>query len=267
MTLDWQRLFPEADFRLPMGLRAGDAARFWSVWDVSGKLMAQRKRWLAEIPELFTGCVPAGDVGKREALTWMQSWAAVSEPDWVLLSGDLNGEPSVLAGEVVFPSSWSLPEKLGLPISAVHAPVPGLQTEIGTAIQTFLSRIECGAVWERDNWGLSADEELNHHPSRGLPGLTADARLETTWIRLERQFLTRLPQTRCLLFGIRVSHHRLDEAAALPGMNDRIARALQTMPEAVACYKGLSLARGALVTALRQRSSLGNKNETRQLRQ
>ncbi len=267
MTLDWQRLFPEADFRLPMGLRAGDAARFWSVWDVSGKLMAERKRWLAESPKHFSGCVPAGDAGKREALTWMQSWAAESEPDWVLLSGDLNGEPSVLAGEVVFPSSWSLPEKLGLPVSAVHAPVPGLQTEIGTAIQTFLSRIECGAAWERENWGLSADEELNHHPSRGLPGPTADARLETTWIRLERQFLTRLPQTRCLLFGIRVSHHRLDEVAALPLMSDRIARALQTMPEAVARYKGLSLARGALVTALRQTSSLGNKDETRQLRQ
>ena len=250
MTPDWRRLFPEADFRLPMGLRAGDAAGFWSVWDKTGELLAERKRWLAASPELFTGRLPDAGMGRREALAWMRFWAAEPEPDWVLLSADVEREPVVLAGEVVFPTAWSLPEKLGLPLSAVHAPVPGLQRAIGAGIQTFLARIECGTAWERENWGLSANDELNHHPSRALPPLTAEARLETTWIRLETQFLTRLPQTRCLLFGIRVSHHRLDEVAALPGMGERIARALVTMPEALAQYKGLAVAREALRAAL-----------------
>lgn len=176
----------------------------------------------------------------------MRSWESEPEPDWVILSPDTESEPVVLAGEVVFPSMWSLPEKLGLPLSSVHAPVPGLQRAIGAGIQSFLARIDSGAEWERENWGLSAHQEMNNHPARCLPGLTAKARLDTTWVRLESQFFTRLPQTQCLLFGIRVTHHRLDELAALPGMAEGITRALRTMPDAVARYKGLALARDIL---------------------
>lgn len=233
-----------------MGLRAGNAEAFWSLRDETGAVLAERKRWLADSPELFSACLPDGEAGKREALAWMGAWTAVSEADWVVLSGDAESEPVVLAGEVVFPSAWSLPEKLGLPLSAVHAPVPGLQTSIGAGIAAFLSRIECGAAWERENWGMCGNDELNHHPTRKLPRLSAQSRPETTWIRLETQFLTRLPQTRCLLFGIRVTHHRLDTVAALPEMAGRIARALRTMPEPMAHYKGLASAREPLIGTL-----------------
>ncbi len=250
MTPNWLRLFPNADFRMPMGLSAGDAAAFWSSWDETGAVLAERKRWMGESPELFSVCLPDGEAGKREALEWMHTWTAVAEADWVVLSGDAEREPVVLAGEVVFPTAWSLPEKVGLPLSAVHAPVPGLQSTIGTGIAAFLSRIECGAAWERENWGMCANAELNHHPSRKLPRLSAESRPETTWIRLETQFLTRLPQTRCLLFGIRVNHHRLDTVAALPEIAGRIVRALRTMPEPMAQYKGLATARASLVRAL-----------------
>jgi len=246
MSPDWQKLFPAADFRLPMALRPGSAPAFWSPWDVTGKLLAERRRWLAKSPELFAASLRDVEPGKSEALAWMRSLESEPEPDWVLLSSDVEREPVVLAGEVVFPSMWSLPEKLGRPLSSVHAPVPGLQKALGASIQSFLARIESGAEWQRENWGMSAHQELNNHPARSLPGLTANARLETTWIRLESQFLTRLPQSRCLLFGIRVSHHRLDEVATLPDIGERIARALRTMPDAVAHYKGLALARDSL---------------------
>lgn len=250
MIPDWRRLFPDADFRLPMALRAGDAAAYWGVWDQNGAVLAERTRWRTASPELFTGRSSEGEAGRAEAVAWMQQWAPEPEPDWVVLSGDVEAEPVVLAGEVIFPSAWSLPEKLGLPLSAVHTPVPGLQQAIGAGIQTFLARIACGAAWERENWGLSAHAELNFHPARRLPRLTAEARLETTWIRLERQFLTRLPETRCLLFGIRVSNHRLDEVTADRDVGQRIARALRTMPEPMAGYKGVAAARATLVRQL-----------------
>lgn len=233
-----------------MALRAGDAAAYWGVWDQSGAVLAERTRWRAASPELFSGGGPKGEPGRAEAVAWMRQWASQPEADWVVLSADLETEPVVLAGEVIFPSAWSLPEKLGLPLSAVHAPVPGLQQAIGAGIQTFLARIACGTAWERENWGLSAHAELNFHPTRALPRLTAEARLETTWVRLERQFLTRLPATRCLLFGIRVSNHRLDEVAADADVGRRIARALRTMPEPMAGYKGVGAARATLVRQL-----------------
>jgi hypothetical protein len=250
MHPDWQRLFPDADYRLSMGLRPGDAARFWSTWDVSGRLVQERQRWLIESPECYEACLPEGAEARDEAQAWMRGFSAQPEPDWVLMSAGLEAEPTALAGEVVFPSVWSLPEKLGLPMSGVHEPVPGLQTQIGGGIHTFLSRLDAGAAWERENWGLAADDELNHHPSRALPKLTAAARPEGTWIRLEHQYLTRLSVSRCILFGIRVTCHRLDEVAALPGMSARIARALMTMPEPVVRYKGILVARDSLVAAL-----------------
>lgn len=244
---DWKRLFPDADFRLPMGLRAGDAAAYWSSWDATGNLSAERQQWLSESPQWYCGCLPEAGLAMLEAQSWMRQWSAAPEPDWVLLSAETMDEPRVLAGEVVFPSSWSLPEKLGKRMSEVHGPVPALQSEIGAGIQTFLSKIAVGAAWERENWGLSADEELNHHPLSALKGLTSQARLETTWIRLEHQFLTRLPETKSLLFGIRVNHFRLDQVAADAGAARGIVRALETMSEAMARYKGLAEARASLI--------------------
>jgi len=244
---DWQRLFPDADYRLSMGLRPGDAGLFWHDWDATGRLAAQRRHWLGTAPELYAGSLPDVAVARDEARSWMGGFSLHPEPDWVLLSAELGVEPRVLAGEVVFPSVWSLPEKLGLPMCAVHEPVPGLQSQLGAGIQTFFSRLEPGAAWQRENWGLAADAELNHHPTRSFLRLTATARPETTWIRLEHQYLTRLSVSRCILFGIRVTCHRLDEVAALPGMRERLHRALTTMPEPVASYKGLSECRHHLL--------------------
>ncbi|MES2594312.1 MAG: heme-dependent oxidative N-demethylase subunit alpha family protein [Verrucomicrobiota bacterium] len=246
-TPDWNRLFPDADYRLSMGLRPGDAERFWSDWDSSGSVHAQRQHWLSTSPEHYAACLDEGQEARTEALSWMRSISAAPEPDWVLMSAETQQEPRAVAGEVVFPSSWSLPDKIGLPMSAVHSPVPGLPEKIGPGIQSFLSRLNPEAAWERENWGFAADDELNHHPSRPRLRLTADARSETTWIRLEHQFLTRLPQTLCILFGIRVTCHRLDQIAALPGLRQRIHRALITMPEALARYKGLHECRHAIL--------------------
>ncbi len=251
MSIDWQRLFPLTDHRFQMGLRAGDAPGFWSKQDDSGQVWRERQRWLQKEPALYAVELAEGGAAMEEARAWIRQWSSQAEPDWVVLSSGAARDPVVLGGEVVFPSSWSLPEKLGRPLSQVHGPVPGLEISLGKSIQVFLNRIEPNAAWERDNWGLSADADLNHHPVRQVPALDASARLDKTWLRLERQFLTRLPVTRGLLFGIRVSHHRLDEVAATPGAAAGLSRALKTMSEEVAGYKGLLMARGPLIEELR----------------
>lgn len=116
-----------------------------------------------------------------------------------------------------------------------------------------MSRIKPEAAWERSNWGLSADAALNHHPLLQLPRLNSNATLETTWLRLERQFLTRLPRSNAILFGIRVSNHRVDElVASFPLLAARLERALQTMPEPMAAYKSLAAARHSLIRQLHE---------------
>jgi dimethylamine monooxygenase subunit A len=266
MTPDWLRLFPDAPHRFRMALRPADAVSFWRSSTQAGPVLAERRRWLAETPGEYSALLPEAGAIMAEALAAMAEWAdeprlshcgddlahagGLVEPDWVVLSAETSTEPRVLGGVVVFPSSWSLTEKLGRPLSEVHGPVPGLQGSLGASLNTFLEKLPRGAQWERDNWGLSPDEELNHHPTRPIPDLTKDASLGATWLRLERQFLARLPQTGGLLFGIRLSHHRLDHLAALPGVAWRLAMTLETMAPEVARYKGVAAARGALIHQL-----------------
>lgn len=251
MSPDWSRLFPLEDYRFPMGLQRGNAEVFWGEQDPTGLVWRERQRWLKEAASRYVAELPGMGEVMEEARAWIQSHGRANhvEPDWVILSGG-EGEPVVQGGEVVFPSSWSLPEKLGLSLVGVHGPVPGLEAALGKSIAAFLRRIEVGSAWERENWGLSADAELNHHPARNLPGLSANATLADTWMRLERQFLTRLPVSMAILFGIRVSHHRLDKVAAIPGIAAGIIRALETMPDTIAEYKGLREARQALIGEL-----------------
>lgn len=242
-----------------MLLRPVQARDFWGRQDETGKVLAERARWLNEGKENYVACLPAGAEAMAEALEFMAGAAGDGgdflEPDWVVLSGEAGAGYPMVGGAVVFPSSWSLPEKLGKPLAEVHGPVPGLQENLGRSISRFLDRLAVGASWERLNWGLSANGELNHHPRRGLPGLTGEATLETTWLRLERQFLTRLPVSGAILFGIRVTVHRLDELALQPRVASGLAGALSTMTREVAAYKGLTEAGGVLSRMLEQVAS------------
>lgn len=258
----WHRLLPDADYRLPMNLRPGDEARFWSLSPGSAEVLAERRKWITEAPELHFILTPECAEAAVEATDWLaaasgctfagpQEAACGVEPDWVLLAGDAARGFPVIGGAVVFPSGWGLEEKMTRPLTGVHEPVPGLESAIGAQVATFLSRIAPGAEWERENWGLSAEDSLNQHPSRSVRRLDATASLAGTWLRLERQFLTRLPASGAILFGIHVSNHRLDSLLShFPALAPRLERALRTMPEPLAEYKGLSRARPALLAQL-----------------
>lgn len=256
---DLMRLFPAAGHRLQMSLRLGDKEGFWGRSAAAEAVLAERRRWLAELPERHLRVLPEGAAAVAEAVRYLTGTdatpleaAALLEPDWVVLAGEEGRGHVLLGGAVVFPSGWALEEKIGRPLAEVHAPVPGLQSSLGAQIDTFLGRLAPGAAWERDNWGLSADPGLNHHPALPVRRLGAQATLAATWLRLERQFLTRLPETGAVLFGIRVTNHRLDALAELPGVAPRLAHALDTMTAEVARYKGLEEARGAVAAELRR---------------
>jgi hypothetical protein len=182
-----------------------------------------------------------------DACSSIQHLGSTWEPDFVLLDEDLR----VQAGCVCFPSFWSLPEKLGQPIDFVHAPVPGLNVELGTKIRTFLDKLKPNEVWERWNWGLAATPELNCHPAMQRPRLNESATLDNTWFRVEHQALVRLPKTRAILFGIRVMVSTLrEEMEAAPEFAAALRQQCQTMPAAVADYKGLSACRDTLMAQL-----------------
>ena len=276
MTLgppDWSRLFPEADYRFHMGVRPGDGAAFFGPTAAREGLLAERGRWLEDCPGEYAAMGPDAGELLEEAIALAVGWGVPGlaglpnasgstpldrcvalarrwEPDFLLLRQGADGAFRLVGGSVCFPSSWSLQEKMGRPVAEIHGVVPGLNAGLSRQIDTFLARVSPGAAWERENWGLSGDDELNRHPRRHLPGLNADVTLDAAWLRIEHQAFVRMPRTGGLLFGIRLSLHPFRALAAHPVAAKGLARALRTMPAEVARYKGLAEAIAPLVRAL-----------------
>lgn len=247
------------DFRFDMGLRRGSTAYFRNSGPPD--LLAERRALLeAGDPSPYAAALDGAEPQLVDAADFARSLdipvgnpaspvelGCLWEPDFVLLDDALR----VQAGCVCFPSFWSLPEKLGEAIDPVHAPVPGLNADLGAKIRTFLERLKPGEVWERWNWGLAATPERNCHPATLRPRLDATATLAGTWFRVEHQALVRLPATGAVLFGIRIESRTLhEEMAASPGFGATLKRLLETMPDAVIHYKGLAACRERLIALL-----------------
>lgn len=255
------RLFHGDRFRFEFGMRRGDD-RWFAPTPADHPSLAARRRWLQETPEdcllwqpeaapllaetlALCGCdgLPA-DRGSLSRL------AAAWEPDLLLMRRDAAGEFRLAGGAVCFPSSWTPAEKLGLTIDAIHAPVPTVNAELGARIRTFLAKILADAVFERENWGLAAVPDLNMHPLRGLSRLGADVPVDQVWLRLEHQAFRALPVSGGVLFLIRLTVHPLGEALADPDVRAGFIRALTSMPEEIAAYKGIAAARPGLCRQL-----------------
>jgi hypothetical protein len=151
---------------------------------------------------------------------------------------------------VCFPSTWRPEEKIGLPVHAIHSPVPTLNENLGARIDKFLANLEPGKAWQRSNWGLSRSPALNQHPTRNILRLTPPFTDAEAWIRIEDQVLFRLPQTQAMLFGIRLVNVSLAELKQFPEAQAGLHRAIATMPDDVADYKNVTEAREHLLEML-----------------
>lgn len=264
MIHDWSRLFSTDSFRWQMGLRTGDAHAFFAPTLEGDEILAERKHWLDESPadyaalteadqplleELRQFAIKGGTLGPAAGCS-LETLGRELEPDFVLLTPSTNG-PVVAGGVVCFPSSWSLPEKVGLTLDQTHHPVPGLNPELGERIRTALERLPPGGAWKRENWGLSRDGERNHHTHRSRKRLDKTVEPNEVWLRVEHQILYRLPQTNAYLFGIRLTITPFVELVQNPDARIGVRRALETMPDEIAKYKGLLRAREQIASWLK----------------
>jgi hypothetical protein len=267
-------LIPDGDYRFHMRFERSDLSGFFGPTADRERLLAERQQWLLSDPERHAGLLPPGElllddaIGLFRSLNQLSSiagphthWTAEPlkrclelgtrlEPDFLLLKADDASRIRLWGGCVCFPSSWSLAEKIGHPVEHIHGVVPGLNEQLGSHIQAFLSRLKPGAAWRRSNWGMSRSPELNQHPARRLPHLDESIAMQDVWLRIEDQALVALPRTGGILFGIRLKIYPLETVASDPIARGRLIRALSTMPEPVARYKGLSVARVTILELL-----------------
>jgi len=252
-----EKLFSAGEFRFSLGIGSVEPADFFRNVEgdrllelrrealdssVSDYLQAiqEEKVWLA-VRDFVNGLEPGADATAIDGLgrTW--------EPDFVIL--DRASPHQVRGGCVCFPSGWSLREKVGKSLFLTHAPVPGLNDDLGASISKLLSRIDAGQFFQRTNWGLTGAAELDQHPRHKIPAISAEADLQRVYLRIEWQVLTAISAA-ALLFGIRVFHVPVEEVKSSPELASRLAKNLETMPGAVAQYKRLDQCRGWLVKYL-----------------
>lgn len=260
--MHWSDLFSVSDdFRYPLNLRPGDASAFFSATSDGDAILAERRHWIASAPSQHLGFLPEAEDALAEAVTFagltrtdgtgglglVADLGRTLEPDFLLLIGPML---HVVAGCVCFPSMWAPEEKFGLPLASVHAPVPGLNEQLGKHLERFFAQLKPGASWARTNWGLSRSAELNQHPGRNLPRLTAEVSPQDVWLRVEHQSLFRLPGTGAVLFGIRIENVSLAHVRAHPQAGPGLAHQLATMPAATVAYKGLASAKERILELL-----------------
>ena len=263
-------LFPDGDYRFHLTLRRTDPREFFATRDGTGRVCVERARWLNADPACYCALRPEGEPAARELAAVSAPWLADGEridpgsrspqeillevgrrlePDILLLNVDDEGRWRLRGGALCFPTGWALAEKLGHTIETIHGVVPGLNAALGNQIHQFLSRLKPGPAFLRANWGVAATDELNLHPARRIAAPDLPTSLDRLWLRVEHQALLAMPESRAVVFGIRIALHRLDAVARGPDAAG-LRRALASMPPDLVIYKRLERVRDYLLNVL-----------------
>lgn len=252
----WQRLFSSDEFGWAFRMRAGDAEAFFAPQDGSGRLLAEKRKWLDAEPERYAAVTPAGEALVSSVWEMAAGWGHVAENgDRDLVRLGRNWEPDVLlmdqetmsmvAGCVCMPSSWSLHHTMGRPIHAIHELVPQLNPQIGGKIDRFLRQLQPGKAFCRENWGFTRSGELNYHPDLKRRRLDETVTLDEVFLRVEHQLFTAVPGG--VLMGIRIENCPLRDLAVDADAWRNVAEKIRTMPDEVAAYKGMLSARETIL--------------------
>jgi dimethylamine monooxygenase subunit A len=259
-------------WRFAMGLHALDPADWLIVTGEYAVETAEKRRLYAAGAEIFR-MLPEGELAAAELGTVLEAHLdrhhpairvdpAIEGPlarlgiavqeDLCLMLASPEGY-RLVGAFVAFPSRWNIGEKIGRPINGIHAPVPGLEPAIGRPINLFFERLAVGhPVW-RANWSLTDDPTL-HQPSNAFRRTTTAVTPEDVgrrlWVRVERQTLTRLPESRAVVFTILTFVAPLAAIAGLPEIGRKLAARLAELPEPMLVYKNLATNRDAIIAHL-----------------
>jgi hypothetical protein len=159
------------------------------------------------------------------------------------------GEPEyrLVAGSLFFPSRWTLTEKLGRPMTGIHAPVPDYPERLAARLNRMFATMRVEQPLMRVNWGVQPTPRL-HLPQREGEKRPADDSGGGFWLRTERQSLVRLPATRALVFAIKTSVTPLAELT--PAQRAGLRAAVAAYDEGEVRFRGGPAAQAAVLAAL-----------------
>lgn len=166
--------------------------------------------------------VPGG-LAKAARATWEDLCLLLPGPD---------GVHRLVAGAVGFPTDWRLGEKMGLPLTEVHAPIHGYAEKLADGVDHFFATLAPGPIFGRANWFVVPTSDWCYlpdgDPAERFAHVTSDNAGRTLFVRCERQTLRRLPESGAVLFTIGIHVARLDSLP--PAVAQGVARAATVVP-------------------------------------
>ncbi len=157
---------------------------------------------------------PDGVVTELGADTALAVLGRILQQDTCLLESRDGGPPVLTAAVLCFPASWTLSEKIGRPMAAIHRPVASFAPAVAARVQRLFDGLRPGRGLWRAN-ALLYDDPALFQPRREAAPRTRAPR-PAGFVRSERQTLVRLPGTGAVVFGIHtrvVPRERIDRAA------------------------------------------------------
>ncbi|WP_446361091.1 heme-dependent oxidative N-demethylase family protein [Coleofasciculus chthonoplastes] len=149
----------------------------------------------------------------------------------------------LVAASLCFPLRWRLREKLGCPLTQIHAPVPGYSEKLAHPVDSVFNRLKSShPVW-RLNWSIVESPELFFPPENAKPGWETTINCQNAgdklFLRMERQTLRRLATSGDILFTVRTYVHPLRVLEDNPQMAHNLMETIQQMPLEMQNYKNL----------------------------
>ena len=228
--------------------------------------LAEKRHLIAEQKSKIYACLPDAQVAETEAtaaitehlhiyhqhsLSTHKTYSLLSVsariPEDILImlptaKGTPNADWVLGAASLCFPSHWSLQDKMGKSIRAIHSPVPNFAEVLARPVIRFLSNMQIGKLSQRLNWSLQTEDKLHtpHPTTTKFTGKTANEWGDIIHIRIERQCFFKLPVTGAIIFSIRTSLAPLNRFQKTPEFPHTVLQQTEKLSEAFYSYKNIS---------------------------
>lgn len=219
---------------LRMGLsRLGEGEWLWPAPD-----LAARAQVFADHPASVV-VLPGAEAAAAEASALVSGASTLAQAatrvweDLCLLQPDPADQYRLTAAAVGFPTDWRLEEKMGQPLTAIHAPIHGYAEQLAAGVDHVFATLPVGPIFGRSNWFVAPTDAPRYlpqdDPATRFAHVTPGNAGTALFLRCERQTLRRLPQTGAVLFTIGIAISAFDALSV--GLVARIAQSITALGE------------------------------------
>ena len=148
------------------------------------------------------------------------------------------------AASLCAPSNWSLKEKFKRSLVGLHVHVPTYEKKIGSTVNNLFHNLPMERIFQRFNWSVYEDPKL-FQPATSKSQIersrtiTEDNAGDRLYIRVERQTIRRLPETKAIVFTIRVHVNPLLSIKKDLSLLTDLDKALENLTQDMKKYKSI----------------------------